>query len=192
MRLQQFSHISSSTLFLPHQVILEGWNQLFFFLIFLGPHPAHMEVLRLGSNWSYSCWPKPQPSQPQIQASSATYTTAHDNTGSLTHWVRPGIKPTSSQMLVRFISTEPQWELPKSTSFKLLWMLILWPLSINHRCSFFFLFLFFFLHPYLWHMKSQARGWIRAAAASLRHSHSNTRSEPHLQPTLQRLTKQDL
>ena len=32
---------------------------------------------------------------------------------------------------------------------------------------------------------SQARGYIRAAAASLRHSHSNTRSELHLWPMLQ-------
>ena len=30
----------------------------------------------------------------------------------------------------------------------------------------------------------QARGPIRAAAASLHHSHSHTRSEPHLQPML--------
>ena len=29
----------------------------------------------------------------------------------LTHWVRPGIRPASSGMLVRFVSTEPQWEL---------------------------------------------------------------------------------
>ena len=39
------------------------------------------------------------------------YTTAHGNARSLTHWKRPGIKPASSQMLVRFISAEPQWEL---------------------------------------------------------------------------------
>ena len=30
---------------------------------------------------------------------------------------------------------------------------------------------------------SQARGQIRAAAADLHHSHSEARSEPHLQPT---------
>ena len=30
---------------------------------------------------------------------------------------------------------------------------------------------------------SQARGRIRATAAGLHHSHSNTGSEPHLQPT---------
>ena len=39
-----------------------------------------------------------------------TYTTAHGNAGSLTHWVRPGIEPTSSWILVRFISSVPQQE----------------------------------------------------------------------------------
>ena len=32
---------------------------------------------------------------------------------------------------------------------------------------------------------SQARGLIRATAAGLHHSHSNTKSKPHLQPTPQ-------
>ena len=45
------------------------------------------------------------------QAASATYTTAHSNTRSLTHWEGPGIEPTSSWILVGFISTEPQQEL---------------------------------------------------------------------------------
>ena len=49
---------------------------------------------------------------------SATYTTAHGNTGSLTHWVRPGIKPLSSWMLVRFDSAEPWHELPLFYSWK--------------------------------------------------------------------------
>ena len=38
---------------------------------------------------------------------------------------------------------------------------------------------------------SQVRGRIRAAAAGLHHSHSNTGSEPHLWPTLQRVAKPD-
>ena len=38
------------------------------------------------------------------QALSVTYTTAHSNTGFLTHWARPGIKPTSSSILVRLIN----------------------------------------------------------------------------------------
>ena len=40
----------------------------------------------------------------------AIYTTAHSNAGSLTHGVRPGIKPVSSWALVGFIATEPQRE----------------------------------------------------------------------------------
>ena len=42
---------------------------------------------------SYSCRSTLQPQQFQIQATSATYTIALHNVGSLTHWVRPGIKP---------------------------------------------------------------------------------------------------
>ena len=59
-----------------------------YFYIFcsLGPHPWHMEVPRLGVQWSYSCWPAPQPQQCQIRAAYAAYTTAHSNTRSLTHW----------------------------------------------------------------------------------------------------------
>ena len=34
------------------------------------------------------------------------------NTWSLIHRARPGIEPTFPWMLVRFVSTEPQWELP--------------------------------------------------------------------------------
>ena len=48
----------------------------------------------------------------RIRVASSTYTTAHGNTGSLTHRARPGIKPASSWMLVRFVSAEPRQELP--------------------------------------------------------------------------------
>ena len=40
----------------------------------------------------------------QIQAASATYTTAHSNTRSLTHLARPGIEPASPWLPVRFIN----------------------------------------------------------------------------------------
>ena len=49
--------------------------------------------------------------QRQIQASSATYTTAHGNARSLTHWARSGIEPATSWFLVRFISAAPHQEL---------------------------------------------------------------------------------
>ena len=44
-------------------------------------------------------------------------TTAHGNTRSLTHWARPGIKPASSWILVRFISAVPHRELWKDQCF---------------------------------------------------------------------------
>ena len=54
-----------------------------------------------------------QPQQCGIWATSATYTTAHGNTRFPAHWARPWIELASSWILVRFISTEPQWELPR-------------------------------------------------------------------------------
>ena len=56
--------------------------------------------------------PMAQPQKCQIWATSATYTTANGNTRSSTHWARSEIEPVSSWMLVRFVSTEPRWELP--------------------------------------------------------------------------------
>ena len=54
------------------------------------------------------------PQQCGIQAACVTSITAHGITGSLTHWARPGIEPTSSWILVRFVSAAPWWELPQS------------------------------------------------------------------------------
>ena len=39
--------------------------------------------------------------------------THHSSWESLTHWARPGIQPTSLWILVIFVTTEPQQELPK-------------------------------------------------------------------------------
>ena len=61
---------------------------------------------------SWSCRPTPRPQQRGIQALSATYTTAHNKTASLTHLARPGIKPKSSWIRVRFGPAEPGEELP--------------------------------------------------------------------------------
>ena len=59
----------------------------------------------------------PQPQPCHIWATSVTYTTAHSNAGSLNRWVRPGIKSASTWVPVRFVSAEPQWELPKRQKF---------------------------------------------------------------------------
>ena len=49
--------------------------------------------------------------QCQIWAVSVTYTIAHGNAGSVTHWVRSGIELATSWFLVRFVSAVPEWEL---------------------------------------------------------------------------------
>ena len=87
------------------------------FLVFLGLHPQHTEVLGLGVNWSCNCRPIPQPQKRQIQATTASYTTAHGNAESLTQWTRPGIELTSSWILVGFVTVEPRWELPREKHF---------------------------------------------------------------------------
>ena len=86
-------------------------TSFFFFRAFQGCTHGIWRFPGQGSNWSYSCWPTPQPQQCRIQATSATYTTAHGNARCLTHLARPGSEPVSSWMLIRFVFTEPQREL---------------------------------------------------------------------------------
>ena len=76
---------------------------------FFGPYLKHMEVPRLWVESELQLLAYPQ--RHQIWATSATYTPAHSNTGSLTPWVGPGIKPRSSWTLVGFVTAEPQQEL---------------------------------------------------------------------------------
>ena len=83
------------------------------------------------------------------------------NTGS-THCDRLGIEPASWYCRDPMVS---QWELPRSEAF-------------------FFFFLLFRV-KFVTYGGSQARGQIEATAAGLHYSHSNTKSEPHLQPTPQ-------
>ena len=95
------------------------WERLTFFFglfIFVGLQTWHMEVPRLGGSIrSCSCRPMLQPQQHGIPATSVTYTTAHSNARSLTHWERPGIKPTSSWMLVGFTNPWATMGTPRLT-----------------------------------------------------------------------------
>ena len=50
---------------------------------------------------------------------STTYTTAHGNAGSLTHWARPGMEPTSSWMLAGFVNHWAMTELQRGQGSKL-------------------------------------------------------------------------
>ena len=67
------------------------WFILFYFFVFLGPHLQYMEVPRLGVESELQL--------PAYATATATpwYATAHGNTRSLTHWVRPGNEPGSPQ-----------------------------------------------------------------------------------------------
>ena len=75
----------------------------FFLFLFFYTAPVIYGSSQARVESELSCWPTPQPQQHQTQATSVTYTTAHGNTGSLTHRVRPGIKPTSSQTLYQVL-----------------------------------------------------------------------------------------
>jgi len=82
----------------------------FFFFVFCLSRAAPV-AYGWGSNRSCSHPPTPQPQQHRIWTESATYTTAHGNAGSLTHWARPGIEPTTSWFLDS-LTPEPWRELP--------------------------------------------------------------------------------
>ena len=81
------------------------------FISFLGPRPRHVDVPRLGveSELQPPAYTRAT-ATPDLHPASATYTTAHGNAGSVIHWARPGIELSSSWVLVRFITAEPQWE----------------------------------------------------------------------------------
>ena len=119
--------------FLNLNVVVFLFIYLFIYFGFLGPHPWHMEVPRL--NWICSWQDTPQPQQCRIPAVSVTYTTTHGNARSLTHWERPGIKPTSSWIPVRLISAGSWWAVPVVIIFIYLftlWCDILVFTSIHH------------------------------------------------------------
>ena len=54
-----------------------------------------------------------------VQVSSETYATACSNAGSLTHWARPGIKPASSWILVRFLTRWTTTGTPRETHIQI-------------------------------------------------------------------------
>ena len=85
-------------------------------LFFLAPMAYGSSQAR-GLNQSCSHWPTPQPQQLGIWAVPTTYTIAHSNARSLTHWTRPGIKTTSSWILFGFVTAEPWLKLPNEPIF---------------------------------------------------------------------------
>ena len=73
----------------------------FFFFWLLGPHSWHMEVPRLGVELKLQL-----PDYTTEMQNPSCVCDPHGNAGTLAHWARPGIKPMSSWIPVRFLSVE--------------------------------------------------------------------------------------
>ena len=95
---------------------VKAWHQFFFFVL-LGPHHSIWRFPGYPANWSCSHSPTPQPQQCGIQAASGIYTTAQGNARSLTQWAKPGIEPTSSQMLMGFVNHWATTGTPLDTNY---------------------------------------------------------------------------
>ena len=80
-----------------------GFFCFVFFFLFRATPAAYGNSQARGLNKICSCWPTPHPQQLGIWGVFVTYTTAQSKARSLTHWVRPGIEPTASWILVGFI-----------------------------------------------------------------------------------------
>ena len=78
-------------------------NSFFFFLLATSAG-WHMADHRLGVKSELQLRTTPQAQQHQIQATSVTYAAASGNVRSLTHWVTPGIKCTSSRTLCQVLN----------------------------------------------------------------------------------------
>ena len=90
-------------------------------------------------NWSRSRWPAPQTQQRQIWAVTATYTPAHGNARSPTHWVKLGFEPTTSWILVGFATRWARTETPKKVGFFCLFVcflsIVVLQCCLNFCCS---------------------------------------------------------
>ena len=93
-------------------------HTIFFCLFVSGPYPGHIEVPRLGVKLELQL--------PAYTTARATRDPSHAcslhhsswQCQILNHWVRPGIEPTSSWILIGLIIAEPPWELLKLLCLK--------------------------------------------------------------------------
>ena len=88
-----YKPIKSRGLVLPYLPLV------FYSFFFLGPHLHHTEVPGAWGQMELQLPTYTTVMQHQIQAASATHATACCNARSLTHWMRPGIQPTSLRTL---------------------------------------------------------------------------------------------
>ena len=84
---------------------LSSLLMFFFFFSFEGLTWGNGVSLAIGwTGATAGAYTKPQ--QGQIRTASATYAAACSNPGSLTHWARPGIEPTSSWTLCQVLNPQ--------------------------------------------------------------------------------------
>ena len=88
------------------------------FVVFLGPLLRHMEDLRWGVEAKLQL-PATATAMWDLSCICSLY---HGNAGCPIYWVRPGIKHSSSWMLVGFVFAAPPWELQGHVSF---WITVL-------------------------------------------------------------------
>ena len=98
---QIFSFFWFFTLF-PFPFLSFPFLSFLFSFVFLGLHPWHLEVPRLGVKSELQMPATATAITMPDLSTSATYTTAHGNAGSSTHWARPGIEPASSWIIDLF------------------------------------------------------------------------------------------
>ena len=171
-------HSSDKAGFLTHWATTEFWGLgcfwvfcLLFLFLFMAPL-QHKDISGLGVKLEPQLKPMQQSQQHRIWAAFTTYAAAGGNAGSLTHWSRPEVEPTSSRTLCWVLN-----QLSHNRNSGLVYL-------FHFVCLFLFLFCFLGLPP---QHKEVPRlgGQIGATAASLHHSHSNAGSELHLLPTPQ-------
>ena len=149
-------------------IVFVFFNIYLFIYAFLGLHPWHMEVPRLGTNQSCSC----------LAYATATATATWDPShvcklhhGSRQFWILNPLSKARDRTHI-FMDTCQ--------------VLCHWATTGNpHHGFYFILFYLLFRAALAAYGDSQARVPIGATVASLHHSHSNTISKPHLQPTPQ-------
>ena len=92
--------------------IFQCWQSVFCFVLsfcfFLGPHPWHMEVPRIGVELELQL--PVYATATAMRDSSCIWDLHHSSQQHQMPNPLSEIKPTSSYILVRFVSTEPQWE----------------------------------------------------------------------------------
>ena len=115
-----------------YQWFLRNFLSFFFFFCFLGLYPRDREISRLGIKLELQLPAVPQPQQCGIWATSATYTTAHGNAGSLTHRARAGIEPATSWFLVGFVN---HWATIETPYFLFFFFFTLSSIMFHHKWS---------------------------------------------------------